>query len=116
MFVSDISDDSLLYDLAQKIRFHSAFHPHGINVNFLRINSDSEISVVTYEKGVEKIMQSCGSGSVAAAFYAYNIDKMKCPINIINKGGKMSLQYNENWDINWLSSNPVLELKTKMNF
>ena len=104
-----------LYEIAQKIRYHDIFQPHGINVNFLKVNNSNEISVVTYEKGIEKIMLSCGSGSVAAAFYAFHMDGVRSPLNIVNQGGDMLLIFNESWDRVWFSSNPILDKTSEIN-
>ena len=48
---------------------------NGINVNFINLNTkslDHSINVVTWERGVEKITQSCGSGSLASFYYYLN--------------------------------------------
>ena len=100
-----------LYSLAQKIRYDDCFAPAGINVNFLKVNSSNQIEVVTYEKGIEEIMLSCGSGSVAAAFYAYSRVGIYSPLIIINQGGEMSLEFNDQWTEVWLTSNPTIEFK-----
>ena len=80
----------------KKIRNDKVF-PDGINVNFMKIINPRHIKVLTYEKGIEQIMLSCGSGSVAAAFYASTKTKMESPLTIINRGGKMELQFDDMW-------------------
>ena len=115
-FVTKYENNNIneLYTIAQKIRYHENFQPSGINVNFLKIINSNEISVITYEKGIEKIMLSCGSGSVAAAFYAFNIDTIISPLKIFNQGGEMQLIFNQSWDSPWFSSNPVIEKKLEI--
>jgi diaminopimelate epimerase len=63
------------------LRFHEAFAPHGVNVNFASITSD-KITVRTYERGVEGETLSCGTGCAAVAFVAKEFLKIKDPISV----------------------------------
>ena len=101
-------DQNILYDNAQSIRYSSTFKPSGLNVNFLSVESDNHIHVITYEKGIEQIMRSCGSGSVAAAYYASQSHQLISPLHISNIGGKMELTFNKEWTEVWLNSHPVI--------
>ena len=109
--LSSINKIDELYKIAQSIRYDDYFSPTGLNVNFLKINNAHEINVVTYEKGIEEIMRSCGSGSVAAAFYGSQQDKIQSPLTIINPGGRMKLVFNDDWSEVWLTSNPTIEFE-----
>lgn len=53
--------------LGRTLRHHPALAPAGANVNFVSVESRSEISVRTYERGVEAETLSCGSGVVASS-------------------------------------------------
>ena len=108
---SSINQINRLYKIAQSIRYHDYFKPAGLNVNFLNINSPNKINVITYEKGIEEIMRSCGSGSVAAAFYGAKIENINSPLTIINPGGQMKLTFNDDWSEVWLTSNPTIEFE-----
>ena len=99
--------DTLLHS-AKLIRYDDAFQPSGLNVNFVSIKSDNHLDVVTYEKGIEKIMLSCGSGSVASAFYVSHHNEIVSPLCISNIGGDMSLEFNHDWTNLWLTSNPTI--------
>ena len=112
---SDQRDQQVLYKSAQLIRYDEAFRPLGLNVNFVSIISDSHIDVITYEKGVEKIMLSCGSGSVAAAFYTSLHKKINSPLCISNSGGDMTLEFNQQWSSLWLTSNPAIEFTSSVD-
>jgi len=73
----------------------------GTNVNFVKkINNGSEsidqveshsdldkIEVITYERGVEDITDSCGTGSCASAILASIRYHLTSPIEVINIGG-----------------------------
>ena len=109
--LSNIKNINKLYKTAQAIRYDDYFAPTGLNVNFLNIHSSHKIEVITYEKGVEEIMLSCGSGSVAAAFYAFSKDDIRSPLTIINQGGDMELEFNDDWSEVWLRSNPMIEFE-----
>ena len=111
---SDITDIDKIYKIAQIIRYDNSFAPDGLNVNLLRIDHPGKIQVITYEKGIEEVMLSCGSGSVAAAFYASTKTRVESPLTIINRGGDMQLQFNDRWDDVWLSSNPTLEFDVEL--
>ena len=63
----DWPSNSRLEKIAKKIRYNKVFK-NGINVNFYK-NNDNNIDVITYEKGIEKIMPSCASGSFACAYH-----------------------------------------------
>lgn len=49
------------------LRWHAAFQPRGVNVNFVQILAPGHIAVRTFEFGVEAETLSCGTGSASAA-------------------------------------------------
>lgn len=51
----------------KELRFDSRFEPKGTNVNFYAPIDENSIKLITYERGVEDITLSCGTGSLAAA-------------------------------------------------
>lgn len=73
-------------EIGKEIRHHKDFYPDGTNVNFIQIKND-EISIRTYERGVENETLSCGTGSVAAAVIASAYRQLKPPIKIKTWGG-----------------------------
>jgi diaminopimelate epimerase len=85
--------DSLDFDIrgiAQKIRHDPAF-PMGINVNFVRVNSEKEITIRTYERGVEDETYSCGTGSVASAAITHRLGKTGNKVKVNTKGGELNI-------------------------
>ena len=106
-------------EIAQKfgplIRYSKEFAPDGINVNFFKQHSKNKISVISYEKGIEKVMLSCGSGSLAATFHANNIDKMISPVNINVPGGNLKLNFDKSWKNVWLGGPAVILFQSEIN-
>ena len=59
--------------------------------------------ITRYEKGVEKYMTSCASGSVASCYDAFKKLLIQSPVTIINPGGELFLEFNDNWENAWLA-------------
>ncbi|GAB6106427.1 diaminopimelate epimerase [Fusibacter bizertensis] len=74
---------------------HDTF-ARGTNVNFVRKLSDGNIDVITYERGVEDITDSCGTGSCASAVLSSKRYEMKSPIEVQNIGGINRVYFTEN--------------------
>ncbi|MEL7570444.1 MAG: diaminopimelate epimerase, partial [Eubacteriaceae bacterium] len=65
--------------------------PQKVNVNFTKINSDENIELITYERGVG-ITQACGSGACATAAVLNKKGLCKNKINIKMPGGEMIIK------------------------
>ena len=87
--------------VGRKIRNSNHF-PHGTNVNFVKKINHNTLQIITYEKGVEKIMESCGSGSVAAAYHMYKKHNLTCELNIQVTGGHLFISNSPDWKTVWL--------------
>ena len=102
-------------ELGSKIRYDDIFQPRGINVNFYeRINSH-EINVKTYEKGIEDLMMSCGSGSVACVYHLAQSNSILSPTKINVLGGELEVDFNDTWNDVWLSGPAHIEHQTEVN-
>ncbi len=72
-FVPDLDKMDALKE-GKRIRWEKRFQPEGINVNFVQ-RSSGRLSVITYERGVEDITLSCGTGVTACGIAASAGDK-----------------------------------------
>ena len=95
-------DNETVKKLGAQIRYDEVFKPRGINVNFYEVLDAHTIHVKTYEKGVEDLMMSCGSGSVACAYHLSKIGKVKSPLTVQVLGGRLEIYFNDDWSDVWL--------------
>ena len=93
---------SQLLKHAKKIRYNIKKFPNGINVNFFKMVNAQTIKVQTYEKGVEKLMSSCASGSYAAAYHFIKTINFNTNITIINNGGTYNIKFGKNCKKNYI--------------
>ncbi len=77
-----------LMHIAPVIRYDPVF-PKGINVNFACVDSIDEITIRTYERGVEAETLSCGTGSVACVAVASRLGKTGRRVRVNTKGGEL---------------------------
>jgi diaminopimelate epimerase len=90
LFVADVN----AVDVATtglEYRRHPAFQPAGANVNFVAVAGPSKIQVRTYERGVEEETLACGTGAVASAIFAHLQKDMPFPIQIVTRGGELTV-------------------------
>lgn len=64
------------------VRRHRQFAPDGTNVNFMEIRTDGDLSVRTYERGVEDETSACGTGITACGLIAAKNGWVKLPVNV----------------------------------
>src|SRR5207248_8189235 len=69
------------------IRHHELFSPRGGNANFMKRRGDRQISIRTYERGVEDETLACGTGVVASALIFSALEKVDGPIGVLVRGG-----------------------------
>ena len=86
----DSLDDPELMSIAPDIRYDPIF-PKGTNVNFVHVDSRNEITIRTYERGVEGETLSCGTGSVASAAVAHRLGKTGKSVKVNTKGGELRI-------------------------
>ena len=99
---SENIDDDYVYEMGKKIRNSDIFQPRGINVNFYHQTYENCIEIKTYEKGVERVMLSCASGSAAVVFHLSKINVVSSPTTAQSVGGKLTFTFDEKWDDPWV--------------
>lgn len=82
-FVEDLYVEKW-FKIAPEIRHHPFFLPRGTNVNFVQIKNH-EIYIRTYERGVERETEACGTGATAAALAAGFIHQIPSPATVFPK-------------------------------
>tara|TARA_B100001113_G_C20622707_1_gene411152 strand:- start:10 stop:546 length:537 start_codon:yes stop_codon:yes gene_type:complete len=102
-------DDDTAKDLGSKIRYNDLFTPRGINVNFYKVINSHKINVKTYEKGVEDLMMSCGSGSIACIYHLSKIEQVESPVHVHVKGGILKVDFDNDWSNIWISGHAEIE-------
>jgi diaminopimelate epimerase len=87
VFVEDLNGFSIR-EQGSKIRYHEKFKPQGTNANFVRNLGVNDISIRTYERGVEDETLACGTGSTASAIVSAMRKGCKPPVNVKTRGGE----------------------------
>lgn len=87
-----------VYEEGKSIRNSPEFITEGVNVNFVEKESESEIYVRTYERGVEGETLSCGTGITAAALVVAHNDRGYNRVEVETKGGHLAVEYDKMGD------------------
>ncbi|MBS0626347.1 MAG: diaminopimelate epimerase [Verrucomicrobia bacterium] len=90
VYFGKMGDEELLA-LGQEINRRKDLFPLGINVNACEVLGSRELYVKTYERGVQRLTRSCGTGSMAcaAAFQS------KGSVHVLTPGGKLEIDLRE---------------------
>jgi diaminopimelate epimerase len=87
IFLDDIEGIDVVR-VGRAIRYHPHFAPAGTNANFVRLENQSQLSIRTYERGVEDETLACGTGVVASALVAAFKGLVKSPVSVKTRGGE----------------------------
>lgn len=90
--VESMSDD-LLKDLGRKLRYCTDVFANGTNVNFVKISGRDEITIRTYERGVEDETLACGTGSIASCLVSHLLSKVQSPVLVRARGGNLKVGF-----------------------
>ena len=94
--VSEMSPDELAR-LGKFVRYHEAFQPEGINVNFVEVMGPGLIRVRTYERGVEAETMACGTGAAASAILSHIVRGTGGPpFHVQMPGGVLKIDFTKN--------------------
>ncbi len=80
---------SPLAPLAPALRSHPDLPPGGANVSFAAVTGPRELSVRSWERGVEGETLSCGSGDAAAALVALADGWVAAPVAVTTASGRV---------------------------
>lgn len=94
-FVSDLNKENIA-KTGSEIRYSETYAKEGINVNLVEQISENNITILTYERGVEDETLSCGTGATACALVVgiKNAKTGKNTINVHVKGGELTVAFN----------------------
>jgi len=73
--------------IGREMRHHPVYQPLGANINFVEVLSDGEISIRTYERGVEDETLACGTGSVASGILSSIRYSVNSPVTVNVRSG-----------------------------
>jgi diaminopimelate epimerase len=104
---SQLLDDEYVFKMGKKVRHSDVFQPRGVNVNFYHKIKANCIKIKTYEKGVERVMLSCASGSAAVVFHLSQINVISSPTTTQSDGGKLIFTFDKKWANPWVKGPAV---------
>ena len=82
--------------IGRRLRFNSCFGENGTNVNFIQIDSPNEISIRSYERGIEGETLSCGTGIAASAMLCWQNKRVALQnISVNSRGGVLFVRLSE---------------------
>lgn len=88
------------FDTAKSLRYPKSLNSKGSNVTYIWADSEdamnrSQIKAMSFERGVEDWTEACGTGAMAAAYYASDVLNMSFPINVQMPGGVLEINESE---------------------
>ena len=89
VFEDSVRPDEEYTAIGRRMRSCLELFPQGANINFAvkRPDAENSYTAVTYERGVEELTLSCGTGSVAISIAAYLTGRGGETAEIHNPGG-----------------------------
>jgi len=101
LFPEEPLSDEEMVKIGRTLRNNTGLFPDGANVNFVTPKDEGSIFSVTYERGVEDLTESCGTGSAASAV-CWILRNGPLPemavVEVFNPGGinTVTLSFSEN--------------------
>jgi len=119
-FVEDLSQVNIL-ETGKSIRHNETYDKAGINVNFIEKIADNQLKIGTFERGVEEVTLSCGTGVTAASIVHLlhqNAQDGKYEISLETQGGDLAVQLTKTakiFDNIWLIGPAVKSFKGEID-
>lgn len=88
IFVDELQGQHLAF--GPELEVHSMF-PHRTNVHFARIDSRTEATMLTWERGAGATL-ACGSGACAVAFVGWQLGRLDATVSIRLPGGTLHIR------------------------
>lgn len=85
---SSALEEADVLDWGRTLRYHLHFQPAGTNVNFVYVRDAHNVSIRTYERGVEGETLACGTGSIASALVAAARGWVVSPVDVLTRSGE----------------------------
>lgn len=92
IFVDEITDEHVL-QLGPKIERHP-FFPERVNVEFVKVNSPSEVTMRVWERGSGETL-ACGTGAAAVTAICVKTAKTERNVTVHLRGGDLHFAYDE---------------------
>ena len=90
---TDSLDTVPLVKIGEKMNSDRARFPKGVNVNYVEVTGEHDISIRTYERGVYNETMACGTGATACGSVAVMLKKVRPgPVNVRVRGGMMKIE------------------------
>jgi diaminopimelate epimerase len=91
LILQDNLSDQVLDTLAKEINQDIDSFPLGINVTSYYVESDHYLHAKTYERGAQRITQSCGTGATCTA--ALYLKGREGRVTVVNPGGILKIKH-----------------------
>jgi diaminopimelate epimerase len=106
LFVDEISKVDVAKEGAA-IRFHPQFAPRGVNVNFVSIDSEGQVMLRTYERGVEEETLACGTGAAATAFVSRKQRGLPSTISVLTRASFEKMDYHQSLEFQFCQNDQI---------
>ena len=85
------ADADCIWDHMRQLRYDPAF-PKGANVNFYQVLGETEVRILTYERGVEDYTLACGTGTGSVAVTLWKKGLLPGGVlTVHNRGGTLKI-------------------------
>ncbi len=113
VFIVDKIDKKKLTEDSLKVRKSKIF-PEGVNINIVEILKETEISILTSERGVG-VTKACGTGACASVVAANKMQLVKNKVLVSMPGGFLKVEITSNEHI-FMTGNATKVFEGKVNF